>query len=682
MRSLIYLFILILFGSQLLASTYHTSSIDYNFNANNQNSSQTSCFYNGQVFLLTSLGNINNGVYHFKVNSGNTVSSSSLEHEEFPDGDYLGNINSSAMCVFNGALYLFSPFEGGNCYLSYYYRTDRWYGKDYNYPFMLEKDKEPKRVAAASIKDTLGLFFVDFFGKLYYRHMNTRGEWSSAKEIAHDLICQNPSYGWDDFSDYGNISCTTYHLNDQLLYILSVTSRDHRHIEMWHITTDGTIIDKASYKSTTDVYNVTIIDGSVEGAGTGRPVQVMYSYHGSLYSCEVKASRMDYYPEKKEFKEHENFGICPSVDSKDFNLALAAYVDESDKNDLRKKIVMSYLDYSNKYIFNEYKPTLRFVVWNSDRLHLLHEIQDTTIPSFRRLIGLVEGPPPLTLNGYTYGDATNDGFEDISEIELGHTYANSSSTTNGFQHTVKFKNEVFGISEAFSSVVSKETTYTSDFEYSEGHSLHPLNGQLLMKVEMVPHLNKKFYGILDQAGNVIDTISTITCTGTSMEYNTDFLSKSDPNLNLEDVSTYMNRNIDFDAYDHLYKSIFQFSAGSKNSFQLSMEKEYTKSSSHSMSITPSVGGNNDSLGFFRLATKTEYKTSIEMTTTTKMASELNLTLHCPGGDEPGEIIAYKGVFHWLDYTEGENNWWVITGLKGDKPWCMTYEVYSYEEYKE
>lgn len=677
MKKIIYILSLLFIASYLYASNYHTSSIRLSNIPESDISSQRSCFYNGDVYFLTHLSYPVYNLYKFKVESGNIVTK--VDSEEFPNEDFLTDVNISAMCVFNEALFLFAPFEEGHSNLSYYYRTDRWYGKDIMSPFELIQNKTPKRVTASVIKDTLGLFFIDFFGVLYYMHMNPDGEWSAEKKLAENLIVQDPVIGWNEYNDFGSISSTTYTLDGQMIYILSVTSKDHRKIEMWYITSDGNIIDKASYNSTRDVCNVSLLKASVEGAGTGMPIQCVYSYRGTAYTCKAKVSRMDFYPETKEFKNHENFNICPYVDPEKFSLAFSSYIDESSENSIRKKVVMSYVDMSNNFFTPN--PAFKFFVWNSDRLDLLHEENDVTLEGFRRLIGVVEGTPPYSLNGYDYSDAANSGFDDLSEINLGRSYADGTTTTNGFEHTVKIKNEVFGISGSFSHVVSKEDSYTSEFEYSEDVTLNPFSGQLLMKVMMVPHFDKKYYALKDYSGNIIDTISTIKCTGTTMSYPTDHLSKTSQGLNMEDIKTYMNRNIDFDAYDHTYKALFQHVAGLRTSFQLAIDKEYTHTSSHAITYSTDNEEDLDFQEFFKLSNNSEYKTSIEITTTTRMSSELDLTLHCPGGDEPGEILNYKGIFHWLNYTDGEKNWWVIDGIKGDKPWCMTYEIFSYEEYK-
>lgn len=619
-------------------------------------------------------------IYHFKVEDDNRVSK--LEEENFSGQDYLVNISGAAMCVFNSALYVFGNFEVGAEYrnkYSYVYRTDKWHQKDSFRAYGVPTETSGiKRATASVIKDTLGLFYVNYQGRLYYQYMTTDGNWSSPKKLSDHVITDTYNYEWDEFLTYGNIASTTYTINNEVIYILAVTGIKHNDIKFWYIDSKGDVLDTSTHP-TSSMINVALTDGSVSGGGHGRPIQCFYSY-SSGYSCRNKIARVDFYPETKVFKPHETFNMCTNVADKTFLPSCTEYIDEAGSSSLHKKIVMSYVDYG-KNMF-DYIPKFNFYVWDSDKLKLIKETKDTTLESFHRLIGVVEGPPPYVLNGYSMSDISGMGFDDISEINLGKTYEQGQTSTNGTQSTITFKNEIFGISAGFSQTVSKENTYKSEFKHSTSQTLIPFSGQLLMKIILIPHFDKKYFAIQDYSGNAYDTISSIKCTNTTISYRTDHLSKTNQGLNLEDITTYMDRNIDFDAYNHVYETAFQHVTGTRTSSQLSMDKEYTYTNSYSLKITP--GGHNigDSLGFFKLATKSAYKTSIEITTTTKMSRELNLTLHCPGGDKDGDILSYKGLFHWLEYTEGEDNWWIIDGFKDDKPWCMTYEIFSFEKYKE
>jgi len=673
-----YMLLLLVSVNCLYSSHFQTSSLNNSYlMTRNNNSSQKSAFHNGYVYTLYTGNSCTENIVKYKISSGNKVTK--YQGESFPEEDYLCDVAGAAMSVYNGALFVFADFENGRAYNDYYYRTDKWHGKDSWEPYSVPGNKDPIRRAAAVIKDTLGYFYVDFFTKLYYQYMLPDGSWTEPLKIADNLLTDTYDHTWD-YNSFGNISCVTYTLNNQTVYVLGITSTDHKKIHFWFIDSQGNILEKHYHNMGTTILNISLIDGSIDGGNHGNPIQCFYSKYGSTYNCSNKIGRFEFYPKTLEYKKSEVFNSCINASRYSFNPSTAAYIEQDDDNNLHKKIIMTYEDYAVNYM-NKFLPSYKFYVWNSDRLELIHEVQDTTIDSFRHLVGLVEGPPPYALNGYHIDEVAGMGFDDLSSINLGKVYGSDKTSSNGFQTKVSLKCQIFGISASFANHISKEDTYSDEFEHSTSVGLLPFSGDVLMKVEMIPHFNKKTFTIMDYSGRSYDTVSTISCIDTKMSYRTDHLSKTNQNLVLSDVSTYLNRNIDFDAYDNVYETAFQHVAGALTSNQLSLEKEYSHTNSSSLSFSSRNNSQLDSLGFFQLFANGEYQGSIEITTTTKMGTELGLTLHCPGGDNTGEILQYKGLFHWMKWTEGEDNWWKIEGMETDKPWIMTYEIFSIDKYK-
>jgi hypothetical protein len=607
-------------------------------------------------------------IYNFKPENGNSVQS--IESEDLPFYARHFDLRQSGLCVYNNSLYMFGYYHDLYYHFGYaYYDGTNWHGKHDNASFSLPGNMSPQTIAVAVIKDTLGLFYVEEYGKLYYRYMTSDGDWSDPKHLSDGIIMESNQ------SEllYGSLSCVPYPVNDKMYFLLSVTSKDHKSIGFWHFDTHGNLHAKHYKNFNKTIYNQTTVDGSVNGGGYGRPVQGFYSYHGSTYSCDNKLGRYEYYPQNGKFENLETFNSCPNSDSDSFLPSAAEYVPDNNSNVIQKKIVMSYLDYPRNNFHNQ-KPDIKYYVWNSDKLVLFHETKDTTLKEFEHLVGIIEGPPPYVLNGFELSEVAGMGFDNISYINLGRTYGSSEETQNGFQTKIIMKSNIYGLSNGFINKFNKEYSHTSEFEHSTSVKLLPFSGQLLMKVKMVPHFSKKMYKAQDYDGHTTyDIVSRIGIASTEMQYPTDFLSKTNQGLDLSDIDTYMNRGIDFESYNIIYETSFQHVAGTLTSGQLSLEKEYSHTSSQTLEYSSSVGTPE---GFFSIMEKGEYKLSFEISSTTTMGSELDLTLHCPGGDEPGEILKYNGMFYWMKYTKDKDNWWKFEGLESDEPWIMTYEVYS------
>jgi hypothetical protein len=659
------------------ASKFQTSQYsNYNSQSQSNYSSQIACFYNDYVYFFHNGYNTINGISKFQVSSGNKVTS--MEFEEFPNEDYAFSPLGSAMCTFNNALFVFSSFERNQGYYGYYYRTDQWHADSYH-TFDIPGNYEVKRATAAVLKDTLGLFYVDYFGDLYYHHMTKDMHMSEPKKLLGDVIKENRDEEWE-YNVYGNIACAPYVYKNELVYVLAITSNDHKKIYFYLYNSKGEKLKEYTHKTKYAIMNVALVDGSVDGAGKGRPIQCFYSYTGSAYSCQSQIARFDFYPETGNVKYEEYLKMYPSVDHNSFLPACSEYIHDENSSDLTKKIVMAYFDFKKSFMNNTYQTSVKFYVWDSDKLKKISEVKDTVLQTFTKLVGVVEGVPPMALNGHNVIDAHGNGFDDISEFSLVRSYESDSESKHGITSTVKFSSEFYGISTGFSRAVGKETSIEKKYSEYNTTKLVAYQGQYLLKILLRPKFTKTKFAIQDYSGKAYDTISTITCTGIEFEDVPDLLSKTKQNLNDTVVTTYIDRNIDFNAYDHVYQTAFQYVSGAKLNYQVMMSEELSHSDSYSMSFSPGKLKDNDSLGFFRLATNTQFESNIEISTTTTFGKEVGLNLHFPGGDKEGDIISYVGLFHWMKWTEGENNWWVIEGLENDKPWCMTYEIFSTKKY--
>lgn len=659
------------------ASNFHTSQIGLGGNGSRwNNSTQVSCFYDGQVYLLNNVNTYINSIFAFKIESNNRAGS--LTSFEFPNEDYIASPISSCMCEFNNALYVFSNFENGGGGFSYYYRTSKWHSDGYH-SFKIPGLVGVERSAVAAIKDTLGLFYVDYHGNVYYKYMTTDNKWSDPKKIIDQIIVDNYDKTWES-GTYGNIACVRYRYKNELVFALAYTGKNHKTIYFKLFNTKGEKIKETSHKLKYSIYNLSMVDGSVDGAGHGRPIQCFYSFSGSAYSCSAQIARFDFYPEKSKIENEEYLNICPSVKQNNFVPAAAEFIDDSGDEKIYKKIVMTYTDY-RKMGWSNYIPSFKFYVWNSDKINKIHEIRDTVLASFTKLVGVVEGVPPMVLNGNTLQDAHDNGFEDISEFSFSRKYEKDTEKNKGIKTKVSLNAEFYGISTGFSRALGKSTSSESSYAEYDETKLIAYQGQYLLTIVMQPKFTKKYFELQDYSGKAYDTISTIECTGAKFDAVPRDLSRSDPNLNDTSIATYMNRNIDFDAYDHIYQNAFQYVTGAKLNYQVLMDEVYSHTDTYSLTISPGKINDNDSLGFFRLAANTAFETTVEITTTTTFGKEVGLNLHFPGGDKEGDIMTYKGLFHWLKWTEGENNWWVFEGMEHDKPWCMTYEIFSVKNYK-
>ncbi|MEI6089366.1 MAG: hypothetical protein WCR42_02845 [bacterium] len=684
-----------IFLSIILASGICSASVFKTTNLKNdawpdkagKHSTQISCFYNNSIYYYYT--GLKDGYIKLSVKADNTVE---------PDicaelATYPNDALAASFCVYNNALYYLAYFSGVGNGLGYIYKTDKWYPNPDNQIFPIDfqapHNFERLRLTSAALKDTLGLFIIDKYGKLYYKYMTSDNKWSVEKLISSGNIIEP---GQSEFTDltYGNMACVSSTYKNKSCYVLAITDGLHNKIHFNYIDSQGNIVDAVSYSTTDIISNVSLISGSVEGGETGKLIQCFYSAYTFHHINQVV--RIELHPETKIFKSPEVLdlnqlsGMVEKIDYKTFVPSAAYFIDNAAVSDIvHKRIVLSTLFVSTEEPFAKVVDSYLFNVWNSDKLIKIKEVKDTTIQSFERLIGVIEGAPPFVLNHYSMNEISALGYGDCSSINLGKTYEKGSTSHNGFQSTITFKNDLYGIGAEYGSISNQESSYTSSFMHTTSVSLDPYSGELLKKVMLVPHFNKKTYKICDFSGNPLDTISNISCTNITTTYRSDFLSKSDKKLKYDSLATYMYRNIDFNLYNHIYNTAFQYVVGAKTSNQLAIEQEdtYTHNQTYTTTFKQNHSPNsNDSLGFFKLAGSCEFVSTIEINTTTKMGDELDLTLHCPGGDKEGEVVNFTGMFHWLSYTPGQNNWWVLDGYKNDKPWCMTYEIFSINKFKE
>jgi hypothetical protein len=267
----------------------------------------------------------------------------------------------------------------------------------------------------------------------------------------------------------------------------------------------------------------------------------------------------------------------------------------------------------------------------------------------------------------------NEEAQPISEVSHeiieGETVSNSYNTSGEITQKSKgpgFKEE---LSAAFEDKWEVEDTYT----LTHTIDFHPVPKPTAYYLTQQPNVHRADYQVFDVTGTPI--------------YNTYYFWVSAPKPKTEAVDlpsnlipnqpqTYMNRGINFKAYDSYTKDKKPGSVpwvyGTNVSETITIGSGLASTFSVKVSYTYEGGEeifNIGGKGSF------EWETTTNTTTEEKLGCATRLNAPAYPDFEPNDINNLEYDFYWLKPTAGQDNRWFYPGQdKTQKTWCLTYDV--------
>ncbi len=302
-----------------------------------------------------------------------------------------------------------------------------------------------------------------------------------------------------------------------------------------------------------------------------------------------------------------------------------------------------------------------------------HLVNDTTgsVPltgsENTQYVGYIEGPPPFYKNDIEHNPNpyVNQNAH-VSDLDYINTVSASNSTSLGFNvgESVEIEGEIF----------KTELGYTLGKKWGFGFAKTVTNStdviagpdKLSYYITFVPTLNYARYRVYDVNNTYL--------------YNNFYFFMSEPEKGIEMVDpipgglvpsnplTYMNRGINFSAYDKIGKDNVPWANQLGKSGHISVDSTAITTTSGSLSLKLSALA--EILGM-----KVEGKLSYEMTTTTLTGDEITCNTRMNHAFDSTDVTELNYDYWWLKPTQNKNNWWLHPGVNpNQKTWCVTYDV--------
>lgn len=365
--------------------------------------------------------------------------------------------------------------------------------------------------------------------------------------------------------------------------------------------------------------------------------------------------------------------------SHDVNLCIVNYA-IPDGKDIQQYMCLFYR------VYDDWDYPLDCAWAETDRLHynsfkdknqILSGVQNT------QYVGYVEGPPPYHLNdSAALVQANSDIYLnpnalDVSDISVEASTISTSDKEFNCDATgeVNFKVGWFkaGTTTTIGKAMSNECTQTSTW----GPSIISKEVEKGYYLTQSPQITRSFYEVIspNDPTKVIDSIyyfhmSNIQ-TGIEEVNLTNGLIPSDP-------KTYINRNVNFPAYNNSQFGTMD-SEWLSNPWSSSKAFDQSNSQTTSLKVTLSVGADLGEMFDVGIEGSLEYSVSTTMNSGMKIEANTRLNKAVA----PTDVTDLKFTTYWLKPLSqdavGPNpppltNWWLHPGALDQNTWCVTYDV--------
>jgi hypothetical protein len=606
-------------------------------------------------------------------------------------------------CGFNDKIFVFTgQYFISNPKIHVFYKSpgaDDWTASFFGQDYWL--DRETCMTPSSIVYNgEMYYFFVDSIGTstnnmLIFCYMNTEDgiNWKPEHEIAFD------AHGSIDINTQGNFSiCNIKNKDDESCLMIAYTSKNNEivvgYLQMNDISKNFDFIEKARYKDD-NLIRLNILQGSLDRGPSGNIVQIFYTTgKKDVYTTNNYFKHLQWDIENEELTTLKTYSQqCSKIDPPSrMPIVFSDFVEDGNSN-LFKKIGVGLIrldcekksqSFSTEYIIHQY---MDFLAWSSDEFQYQpsdDKYDSETDSSLWTLVGVLEGPPPFVLNGWSLTQDVDDenclptNERPVSTLKYGimntQTNEKESSFSAKVETEVKYKWFLFGASFFYNKETKDESEETVKISFEiEPVDEEPMGYYLFMK----PTVYRRKYNVLDANGNQIDEFYIFKISGNHLSL-LPYDLPSRGSLNPFDINTYILRDYPYHNYTSVFNHAFTAAIGSKEI--VSYDVETTHSTEITKGFSISVGLEKKVPEIFKVKVEAELKWSWTTTVSATNGQNIEIFTDLPEDNPKASLsrdtIAYDGNFYWISYTEGKDNWWIPKGsvLSDQKPWCMTWEI--------
>jgi hypothetical protein len=462
--------------------------------------------------------------------------------------------------------------------------------------------------------------------------------------------------------------------------LFAFTNADNSVIHFNVINETGNV--ERGFEKDTPVNNISLIQGSTHGGMTGNVIQIIYSLWNDYIVYKI-----EYSINQNQFSGIETLdfgqGDYGMIGSSDDYVPGTFYTFFSGDQDLNQKYVLTCIARFYKDSDQNYHRDFRIYSWQSDIFKrdksLIQAGDELTeynpVPALCKLIGVIEGPPPYTANGYAYGDWGPQGYFPPSSLEYGTTATSTTEESTSIKSDLSVDVRIAKIGGGFQYSAEDVTTESISKTIAQNIAVEPTqyNG-FGYRIFLKPVIQRKKYFIFDWKNNYLNySFYLFKFYGPFVIYEpfklSEFTEKLDPN----DIYSYLNRKKNFSGYNSLLNMDFEWSIGSSQENSFSFNNTYENTSSSGTKIN--VGVDKEFGDIFNVKIDYSYEITYQVKAISSFSRDFTLKFYCPGDAKDTSHIKYfRGKFYWFLPKTGMDNWWIPKDFVKDTAWLMTYNL--------
>jgi len=347
--------------------------------------------------------------------------------------------------------------------------------------------------------------------------------------------------------------------------------------------------------------------------------------------------------------------------------------------------------------------------------------RDQALRSLWSLVGIVLGPPPFTFNGAT--DASN-----LSIVNYGTSKTNSVTTTQATTRTISVSSETtikaglaesqLDLSYAHAWTHSHGTSHSAEVSTFYGfgpiNETYPDQGIHGWAIFNAPTLLTQWYKLYawsydpdnpDSDQNVyLNQDMYVTTLGQVVQQTAYFTLQNPSDGQFQglfaDFPIYPDTT-SYDQWAHIKnwnaggskwsviigdgtqgQQMPTLSLGTQTTLEYTKTDEKLESNSNSNSFSISAGSSFDLFGGFKTGVtvgyETEFETTTEVSSTITESVSCSMTMPIPPINSPDDYVKSLSIQPYWLMAKTAKAPWIPASYKGNLPWCITWDVTSYE----
>ncbi|MEI6089367.1 MAG: T9SS type A sorting domain-containing protein [bacterium] len=529
-------------------------------------------------------------------------------------------------------------------------------------------------VALVELNNKLFLFYKYTDGSLRMVNSVDGVNWSAYKEV---------KTAWLD-PNHGAIAACTFIDTDNKSKILYAFTNKENSAFFTEIMDENGNSSKGN-KIDKSVNNISMIQGSTHGGNTGNQIQIIYSVYNDKYTVH----KVEYSIANNTFSTEEvlDFGIGDQtiIGNQADYVPGTFYTFYSSDQDANQKYIITSISHFYKDPQDNYGRNIKFYSWKSDILRrdksLMKAGDEMTdynpAAALCKLVGVIEGPPPYTANGYAFRDWGPQGYFPPSSLEYGTKATSTTEKSTSIKTDLAVEASIHGIGGGFQNALEDVFSQSISKTIAQSIAIEPTEFVGYgYRVFLKPVIQRKKYFIFDWKNDYMNiSFYTFQFFGPYIVYEPYKLSESGEGINPLDIYTYLDRKRSFSAYKQLLNLDFEWGIGSNEASTFSFNT--TKENSNESGTKIGVGIDEEFGEIFKIKIDYAYEINYKVKSVSSFTTDFALKFYCPGNAKDTSHVKYfNGKMYWLLPTKNQNNWWVPKGFEKDSAWLMTYNLTS------